>query len=132
MPTTKSIQEYAIENNLPILYFDNSTIIDYVEHKEYQILSGETVGFMETFIDMEGYLAYIRFTDKNITLEGLSLYDTLTETSLVDNYAVSYEQRSRSSYATFTYGNYRYYLEVEDVSTDYVLDMVEILIPDSK
>ena len=130
--TTQTLKEYATATNQPILYFDWYTQTDYLAHNLYQLHSGEVVGFVENFIDLQGYFSRLRFTDKNTTLEGLSVYENLADSSVVDGCAVSYGSNFRTSRATFTYGNYRYYLEVEDVSTDYVLELVALLIPDSE
>jgi len=127
----RTLEEYALENDLPILYFDSLNVADRLELYEYR-LNEEVIGFKEYLADTQGYPAYLHVTDKNFTLEGLSVYENLTNTAVVDNCSVYYQDKTRVSYATFTYGDYRYYLEVELPPTDtYVLDLVEILIPDN-
>lgn len=128
--TTQTLQEYASENNLPILYLDWYSTSDFVAHDKYQLADEEVVGFAEKRMTFDGYFVSLAITEKNTKLESLSSFENLENSSIIDETNIAYGSILRFSYATFTYGDYRYYLQVEDDPTyEYVLDLAEDLIP---
>ncbi|MBQ8428033.1 MAG: hypothetical protein IJX18_02130 [Clostridia bacterium] len=131
--TTQTLQEYASENNLPILHLDWYSTSDYISHDKYQLADGEVVGFVESRATFEGYFINFTITERNTTLEDLANFENLENSSTIDETNISYGSISRLSYATFTYGDYRYYLQVEFAPTyEYVLELAELLLPDGE
>ena len=129
--TAQTLQEYAAETNQDILTFDWYTTSDYDAHYKYALSSGEVVCFTESRITFDGDPVTFSVTKSNTTIEDLSNFENLQNSTTVDGYSISYATQNRTSYASFVYGKYRYYLQAESSTENYVLELAEILLPDS-
>ena len=68
----------------------------------------------------------INAVEKKYQLESLQAYEQMTNTDAVADVQVDWKNAEGISYATFTYGDYNYYISLEcPMEEDGILDIVE-------
>lgn len=126
-----TLEQYAKQNNLNILYFDWYDKIDFIIKQQYKLnTSGEVVCLHEKIIDINGINLLFYITDDRTDFDFLNNYaEICSETVEINSVKVKWNTNFFDEYALFNYLGYNYYLQATEVpDSGYILEILEQLI----
>ncbi len=129
--TDSTIQQYAIQTNKNILFFDWTDKADFCFGQQYILNStNETICVSEETIDFEGVTININITDNKTELDFLENYTNICQLKeTVNSVVVMWSKGMSVSYAKFEHNGYIYYFKVSDAPTEnYILELINELL----
>lgn len=128
----QTLKDIAEETGKPLLYYDwydgvtEQTLI-------YQVGEGETaeiVGYQERLMDPEmGYMVNLNITDNETQLDAFDYDATLFEEEMIQGVKTNWYIYKDTSVAYFQYDGYKYFIKTDATDEEYILSLVETLLP---
>lgn len=125
-----TIQQYAQENNIKLLYFDCYDEWDYIGELHYKLNdSDEIVCIQEEIVDSEGVMLTFYVTDNLTDMDFLdSFVAVCRETKQIMSTTIYWHEGMQEANALFEYQGFNYYIKAEgDFAQGYILDLVQLL-----
>ena len=129
-----TLQEYAANNNLPLLYVDWYDIADEIQTKIFVNKDDreDIIFFQENIINgQNGIIVELYITKENVEVDFISSFEERCgRASTIKDVCVSWNFRNSFGLAVFVYKGYKYYLTLEDIADENVItDIIEEMIP---
>lgn len=131
--TDMTLKDYSEQNGYGLLYFDWYEETDYNDKVCIANDTEEIICFREYMADEKlGNDIILYVAANNIKLDFLSIYDDLSETYVSGGTNVKWggDYITSDAYATFEYGGFNYYLQVNRIAggVEQILHYVDILL----
>lgn len=128
----KTLKEYALEIEKPLLYFDWYAETDYLESYAWRLKdkTKEIICFQEELVDFNtGCVVQIFIIDVDLQVDVFSEDENTTNSSQIAGVSIDWRMKDDKAFLNFEYQGYRYYLRVkEPIDEPYVLSLAEELL----
>ena len=126
----ESINDYAIANDLDLLYFKWYEESMYYADSQFKLnATDEIVCLCEKLIDENEIEIEQYITQKKTQIDFLNAYsESCNMQTTIKSIEVNYGTFDNDVYVSFSYKNYNYYFKFESAEQDYVLALLEDLI----
>ena len=123
-----TLKDRTIQENKELLFLGWYDITDFCVDQVYTLNDGNLIiGYYEKIVDINtGSLVEINAVEKAYQLQSLENYNQMTEFSTINSVEIDWKSTKDISRATFSYGNYNYYMALEyPMEEDSILDLIE-------